>query len=128
MPRFAEALAGALRAAGRELLPPACLLCDGATGADGEMLVCPLCRSRWCPLPEPLCERCGQPRDAITVALGCRICAVADAADGGAADALARVRSAVWLDGGARRAVHLLKYDGWWRIAEAMAERMLGLA
>src|SRR4051812_32051955 len=109
MPRFAEVVGGALRAAGRELLPPACLLCDGGTGADGEMLVCALCRSRWRPLPEPLCDRCGQPRDAITIDLACRICAVADAADDGQAPALARVRSAVWLDGGARRAVHLLK-------------------
>jgi predicted amidophosphoribosyltransferase len=34
------------------------------------------------------------------------------------------VRSAVWLDAGARRAVHLLKYEGWWRLAEVLAEVM----
>ena len=28
---------------------------------------------------------------------------------------------------GARRAVHQLKYEGWWRVAEAMAEAMRGL-
>jgi ComF family protein len=33
-----------------------------------------------------------------------------------------QVQSAVWLDDGARRAVHLLKYDGWWRVADAMAQ------
>jgi ComF family protein len=34
------------------------------------------------------------------------------------------VRSAVWLDAGARRAIHLFKYEGWWRIADALAVTM----
>lgn len=34
------------------------------------------------------------------------------------------MRSAVWLDPPAREAVHRLKYSGWWRVAEAMAETM----
>jgi ComF family protein len=34
------------------------------------------------------------------------------------------VRSAVWLDASARQAVHRLKYDGWWRVTEAMALAM----
>jgi predicted amidophosphoribosyltransferase len=38
------------------------------------------------------------------------------------------VRSAVWLAGGAHDAVHQLKYEGWWRVAEAMAAAMLDLA
>jgi predicted amidophosphoribosyltransferase len=37
------------------------------------------------------------------------------------------VRSAVWLRGTARHAVHCLKYVGWWRVAEAVAETMRGL-
>jgi ComF family protein len=37
---------------------------------------------------------------------------------------LTRVRSAVWLDGGAREAVHLLKYEGWWRVADDLATAM----
>jgi ComF family protein len=37
------------------------------------------------------------------------------------------VRSAVWLKEGAHNAVHQLKYLGWWRAAEAMAEAMAGL-
>jgi predicted amidophosphoribosyltransferase len=41
---------------------------------------------------------------------------------------LSRVRSAVWLAGGAHDAVHQLKYEGWWRVAEAMAAAMLDLA
>lgn len=34
------------------------------------------------------------------------------------------VRSAVWLGGSARNAVHHLKYGGWWRTTEAMALAM----
>jgi ComF family protein len=30
----------------------------------------------------------------------------------------------VWLDSAARKTVHLLKYDGWWRLANAMAATM----
>jgi ComF family protein len=37
------------------------------------------------------------------------------------------VRSAVWLDDSARRAVHLLKYEGWWRMGESLARVMVGL-
>jgi ComF family protein len=33
----------------------------------------------------------------------------------------------VWLDGTAREAAHRLKYDGWSRLAEPMAETMRGL-
>jgi ComF family protein len=41
---------------------------------------------------------------------------------------LAQVASAVFLDDGARRTVHALKYQGWWRVAEAMALAMRTLA
>lgn len=37
------------------------------------------------------------------------------------------VRSAVWLDDSARRAVHLLKYEGWWRLGESLAPVMTRL-
>ncbi len=37
------------------------------------------------------------------------------------------MRSAVWLEESARDAVHQLKYEGWSRAAEAMADAMLGL-
>jgi len=96
----------------RWLLPSACLLCGEATPPSGQdPLICPICRSRWRPVPAPYCERCGQP---IVAGLECRICA-------GWPPALARVRSAVWLEGTAHEAVHLLKYAGWWRVAEGMA-------
>jgi len=35
--------------------------------------------------------------------------------------ALTAAWAAVWLDEGARAAIHRLKYDGWWRVADAMA-------
>ena len=102
----------------RWLLPSACLLCEAPVPPrEGDALVCALCRSRWRPVPDPVCDRCGQPALAD---LACRICAAWS-------PALRRVRSAVWLDESARQAVHRLKYDGWWRVADSLADAMRGL-
>jgi ComF family protein len=121
MPRFAERLAGwrhSLADIERWLLPAACLLCDAPVSErENDALVCDLCRARWRPVVGPMCQRCGQP---AMQDLGCQICS-------GWGPGLRRVRSAVWLDESARRAVHRLKYDGWWRVAEAMAAAMRGL-
>jgi ComF family protein len=112
---LAPATARVLAGVERWLLPPACLLCEAPVpAAEGETLVCGVCRSRWRPVTGPLCQRCGQPSFD---GLECRLCA---AWPGG----LTRVRSAVWLVDGARRAVHLLKYQGWWRVADALATCM----
>src|SRR5207244_3255125 len=73
--------------------------------------VCPLCRHRWRPVVPPWCERCGQPEPLFG---RCRVCRDWPAA-------LRQVRSAVWLDGAARRAVHALKYGGLPRIAADLA-------
>jgi ComF family protein len=111
-------LAGYLRDVDHWLLPPACLLCrEPIPEREDDALICGLCRVRWRPVPHPVCERCGQPtlRD-----LECRLCQAWPAG-------LARVRSAVWLDRSARDAVHRLKYEGWSRAAEAMAEAMRAL-
>lgn len=114
MPRCAD-LRASLEDLERWLLPAACLLCDAPVAPrDDDALVCGLCRSRWRPVPVPVCDRCGQPAFGD---LACRICA-----DWG--PALRRVRSAVWLEESARLAVHRLKYDGWWRVADALAEAM----
>ena len=111
---FAETLAGVER----WLLPAACLLCQSPVPPrQGDALVCELCRSRWQPVSGPLCDRCGQPAFGD---LECRLCA-------GWPAGLGRVRSAVWLRGTAWHAVHCIKYEGWWRIAEALAEAMRGL-
>ena len=117
MGRFAEALrlAGAVE---RLLLPPECLLCKRPVPhPEGDALICGLCRSRWIAVPPPYCARCGTPAERGDA---CQTCA----AWGGE---LGAVRSAVWLDASARRAVHHLKYDGWWRTAEAMAASMRSL-
>ena len=97
------------------LLPEECLLCRGSP-SDG--LICRLCRYRWPRLPEPMCSRCGQP--TLLTELACRLC------DGWGPE-LTRVRSAVWHEGGARDAVHQLKYEGWWRVTESLARAMTAL-
>jgi ComF family protein len=107
MPLFAELE--------RWLLPPACLLCgEPVPEREADALICGLCRIRWRQIPHPLCDRCGQPRLGD---LECRLCAEWP-------EGLSRVRSAVWLDGSARDSVHRLKYEGWTRASEAMAQAM----
>ena len=99
----------------RWLLPAACLLCsEPISERENDALICNLCRVRWRRIPHPLCDRCGQPSFR---ALECRLCAEWP-------EGLRRARSAVWLEGPARDAVHQLKYEGWSRAAEAMAESM----
>jgi ComF family protein len=108
-------VAGILAGVERWLLPPACLLCgEPVPEREADALICDLCRIRWRPIPHPLCDRCGQPSLGD---LACRLCAEWP---GG----LSRVRSAVWLEGSARDAVHRLKYEGWTRASEAMAQAM----
>ncbi|HWA57983.1 MAG TPA: ComF family protein [Gemmatimonadales bacterium] len=115
MRRFAEALA-TLERADRWLLPGACLLCqEVAEGGDADPLICALCLGRFRRLPHPQCRRCGEPRSSIDQP--CRVCAGWPAGFG-------PVRSAVWLDDAARRAMHHLKYGGWPRIGEALARLM----
>ena len=98
------------------LLPAECLVCHGLLGpTHAQDLVCPVCRLRWRPVRPPWCERCGQPEPHFGP---CRLCREWP-------EALTCVRSAVWLDGGAREAVHALKYRGLPRIAADLAEAMI---
>ena len=113
-----RALKETLAAVERWLLPAACLLCkEPVPGRENDALVCDLCRLRWRPVPHPVCERCGQPSFRN---LECRLCSTWP-------PGLSRVRSAVWLEDSARDAVHQLKYEGWSRVADSMAEAMRGL-
>ncbi len=94
------------------LLPAECLVCHGLLAtAHADDLICPVCRLRWRSVRPPWCERCGQPEPHFGP---CRLCREWPAA-------LRSVRSGVWLDGGARSAVHALKYGGLPRIAIDMA-------
>ena len=102
----------------RLLLPAECLVCHGLLADErADDLVCPVCRSRWRAVRPPWCERCGQPEPHFGP---CRLCREWPAA-------LASVRSAVWLDAGARTAVHAFKYQGLPRIAGDMAAVMVRL-
>jgi len=97
------------------LLPAECLLCRSLLSfPDADRTVCSVCRHRWRAVRPPWCERCGQPEPLFG---GCRLCADWPAA-------LQRVRSAVWLEGGAREAVHALKYAGLARVADDLAAAM----
>lgn len=99
----------------RALLPPQCLLCEEPVPAtDGDALVCGLCRGRWRRVAPPHCARCGATQPPTGT---CGFCADWP-------EALGAAWAAVWLDEGARRAVHHLKYGGWWRIADALAAGM----
>ena len=100
------------------LLPAECLLCRGLFPfREADRFVCDVCRHRWRPVRPPWCERCGQPAPHFGA---CRLCA-------GWPASLAGVRSAVWLDAGARAAVHALKYGGLPRIAAELASAMADL-
>ena len=100
------------------LLPAECLLCRALLSfRDSARLVCDVCRHRWRPVRPPWCARCGQPEPLFG---RCRLCAEWPAAFGLA-------RSAVWLDAGAREAVHALKYGALPRVATELAAAMVGL-
>ena len=116
--RHFASIARTLAGVERWLLPAACLLCnEPISEREADALICNLCRVRWRPIPHPVCNRCGQPSFQ---GVECRLCASWPAGLMGA-------RSAVWLEESARQAVHQLKYEGWSRVADAMAEAMRGL-
>ena len=107
-----------LEAVEQLVLPAECLLCQALFSfRDADRLVCDVCRHRWRPVRAPWCERCGQPEPSFG---DCRLCA-------GWPSVLRCVRSAVWLDAGARTAVHALKYGGLPGIAGDLAVTMTGL-
>jgi ComF family protein len=100
------------------LLPAECLLCHGLLSfRESDHIVCAPCRTRWRPVMPPWCSRCGQPEPSFG---GCRICV-------DWSHQFTRVRSAVWLEAGARDAAHALKYGGLPRIADDLAVVMARL-
>jgi ComF family protein len=101
----------------RWLLPAECTVCRSPFSARDDSLVCDVCRSRWRAIPSPFCAVCGEP---TPLRLECRVCAEWPPDFG-------PVRSAVRLDPLVRRLVHRFKYQGWWRLAESFAVRMVPL-
>lgn len=68
-------------------------------------------------LPKPWCARCGHP--APPASDGCPVCGLLDARCRGA-------RSVCWVpDAHSSPLLAALKYQGWWAIADGMAERMV---
>ena len=101
------------------LLPAECALCHALLSyARAGRVVCDVCRHRWRAVRPPWCGRCGQPEPHFGPY---RLCA-------GWPGALRVVRSAVWLEAGARDAVHALKYGALARIADDLAEAVAGIA
>jgi len=95
------------------LLPSECTLCHALLSfRNHRRLVCDVCRHRWRAVCPPWCERCGQPEPLFGP---CRLCAPWP-------DAFSTARSAVWLESGARAAIHALKYRGLPRVADELAE------
>jgi len=96
-------------------LPAECLLCHALLPfAQSDDVVCAGCRHRWRAVRPPWCERCGQPEPHFGP---CRLCR-------DWVEELKQVRSAVWLDAPARRAVHALKYAGMARVGRDLAAVM----
>jgi ComF family protein len=92
------------------LFPPRCALCD----RDGTLL-CDGCIAALPPADGPRCERCFE-----DVRRGVRICRACEEVP----PAFASVRAPFSADDGARRLVHLLKYDGLTSLAAPMASLM----
>jgi ComF family protein len=107
------AIAGALALA----VPRSCIACGAAMGARDGGLACGTCWSRLPLLPKPWCERCGHPHHGPPAT--CPVCPLLDAS-------CARARSVCWVPHAhSTPLLAALKYQGWWRIADAMAERMV---
>lgn len=117
----AESIAAGARAVADLLLPLACAACGEGVERGAPGIVCGRCWSRLAVLPAPRCARCGHP----TWGRDCRWCA--------ALPPFVRAgRSVCWATSGSERGsgraiVHALKYGGWHRVADEMAERMARL-
>jgi len=108
-----HSLTDAITALADLLIPVCCVVCDGLMGRDAG-IVCGRCWSRVRQLPNPRCSRCGHPSDRHS----CRWCPLLP-------PFVRAARSYCWMGAGTgERIVYALKYDGWTRVAPAMANYM----
>ncbi|MGK2962735.1 MAG: ComF family protein [Gemmatimonadaceae bacterium] len=108
------AVAAAVSALGDLILPVCCAACDKLMPPAEPGIVCGHCWSRVRELPHPRCERCGHPSDKHA----CRWCQLLP-------PFVRAARSYCWMGAGTGEdIVYALKYDGWTRVADAMAARM----
>ncbi len=113
-----EVLEKSVRAAADLFLPAACVVCDNLIAPGDHGIVCGHCWTRVRQLPYPQCARCGHPIDTHS----CRWCIYLP-------PFVRSARSWCWIGPGlGKDIVHSLKYDGWTRVAGAMAERMARVA
>jgi ComF family protein len=113
----------AVAAAVELLMPRACIVCGGGMASLDRGLACGGCWSRLPLLPKPWCARCGHPRRpgsaSSDVGAPCTVCAELH-------PTVRVARSVCWLPHvGSSPLVAALKYQGWWGIADGMAERMV---
>jgi len=99
------------------ILPRVCVCCAAGLGVE-RGIVCGACWARLPTLPSPRCDRCGHP----TYGRPCGWCRVLPAY-------VRAARSVCWERAGtsAQSIVVALKYGGWRRVADEMAERMARL-
>ncbi len=109
------AIARAASAALLDLLLPICCTVCGRLLRHGERgIVCGHCWTLARQLPYPRCDRCGHPCDSYS----CRWCPLLP-------PFVRAARSFCWIGAGTGKdIVHSLKYEGWTKVAEGMAERM----
>jgi ComF family protein len=115
--RHAQGYRNGLSALADLLLPRVCVCCDRLLDRGEHQMVCGRCWARLLVLPAPRCDRCGHP----TYALSCRWCALLP-------PHVRAARSVCWAAGDiGSRIVHAFKYQGWYKVAPEMAERMARL-
>jgi ComF family protein len=88
------------------LYPPRCAGCG-----RGGAWYCALCRTLTRPVPQPYCQRCGQPLTGSD----CRSCAVS-------LPVVDAVRAATLFAGPIRQAIHRLKYSNLTAVAPALSQ------
>jgi ComF family protein len=95
-------------------LPRSCAVCEELLDAGERGIACGRCWARLPRLPSPRCDRCGHPHAAGK----CRWCELLP-------PYVRAARSVCWAAGLVGLGiVHALKYQGWYRIADEMADRM----
>lgn len=100
------------------VFPRICVVCSALMSPGAIPLACGRCWGCVVPLPHPRCDRCGHP----TGEGSCRWCPLLP-------PFVRAVRSVTWVPGGvAERLVYALKYEGWHRVADEVAERMARLS
>ena len=109
---------GLARAVLTLVLPRSCAVCEQLLDRGENGVVCGRCWTRLPALPAPRCDRCGHP----TGGRACRWCTLLP-------PYVRAARSVCWAaDQIGLGVVHALKYQGWHRVADEMADRMARLA